>query len=450
MSLNNVSGTTYSSALLIADTYQLPNGSNDSLPPFTLVNGFPASTCLELQSTLGALLISRMTTAQKNDLNAANGMVVFDTTLNDFQFYVNGWVGIPAVVIPTVANDIAIFDNTTGTLSDSGVRLLQSFGQQTLFLGENTGNSGALAGNSVIAFGLSTIPVIDNGSTNSTCVGSGVGLHVTDIDGCCFVGTDIASAVGAGALNQLTAFGSSALENVLSAAVGSTAIGYSSQFSVTTASKCTSVGWGTLQNITVDATASEATALGYSSLFLATTAAATTAIGSNAGSAHTQYTSCTFLGQNADATVNNLVFASAIGAGATVAQSNSMVLGAPGTLVGINTSTPVANFHINGSIAFKQPVVVAPGSFPYIASVNDYMIIGFPTGAGNVVQLPDATAANVGKTYRISNSSSGADQITVTTTSGQPVQNSILNIIVGADFISAPDGVGGYRYYSCY
>src|SRR6266853_2285372 len=107
MSLNNVTGTEYSSALLIADTYQLPNGYNDSLPPFSRVNGFPVSACLELQSTLGGLLISRMTEAQRDNLNVTQGMVIYNTTSNNFNLYSGspgGWIIISGVILPTVGN----------------------------------------------------------------------------------------------------------------------------------------------------------------------------------------------------------------------------------------------------------------------------------------------------------------------------------------------------------
>lgn len=49
-----------------------------------------ASVGLEIQSTTKVLLLSRMTTVQKNALGPINGMVVYDSTLNKFQGYENG------------------------------------------------------------------------------------------------------------------------------------------------------------------------------------------------------------------------------------------------------------------------------------------------------------------------------------------------------------------------
>lgn len=56
----------------------------------------PATSAkLELASTAGALLLTRMTTAQRDALTAVNGMVLYNTTLNKFQGYENGgWVSL--------------------------------------------------------------------------------------------------------------------------------------------------------------------------------------------------------------------------------------------------------------------------------------------------------------------------------------------------------------------
>ena len=48
------------------------------------------SALLELASTIGALLVTRMTTTQKNALTPVNGMIVYDSTLGKFQGYEAG------------------------------------------------------------------------------------------------------------------------------------------------------------------------------------------------------------------------------------------------------------------------------------------------------------------------------------------------------------------------
>ncbi|KKL60533.1 hypothetical protein LCGC14_2204370, partial [marine sediment metagenome] len=51
------------------------------------------SADLELSSTVGAFLNARMTTTQRNALTAANGMQIYNSTTNAFNFYENGaWV----------------------------------------------------------------------------------------------------------------------------------------------------------------------------------------------------------------------------------------------------------------------------------------------------------------------------------------------------------------------
>jgi hypothetical protein len=53
------------------------------------------SAFLQLDSTVGALLLTRMTTVQKNALTAVNGMVLYDGTLNKFQGHENGaWINL--------------------------------------------------------------------------------------------------------------------------------------------------------------------------------------------------------------------------------------------------------------------------------------------------------------------------------------------------------------------
>jgi hypothetical protein len=57
--------------------------------------GPATSAKLELSSTTGALLLTRMTTAQRDALTAVNGMVLYNLTTNKFQAYENGaWANL--------------------------------------------------------------------------------------------------------------------------------------------------------------------------------------------------------------------------------------------------------------------------------------------------------------------------------------------------------------------
>jgi hypothetical protein len=48
---------------------------------------------LDVRSTTGAFIVPRMTTAQRDALTAVNGMIIYNTSTNQFNFYENGaWV----------------------------------------------------------------------------------------------------------------------------------------------------------------------------------------------------------------------------------------------------------------------------------------------------------------------------------------------------------------------
>jgi len=48
---------------------------------------------LDVASTTGALIVPRMTTAQRNAMTAVNGSIIYNTSTNQFNFYENGsWV----------------------------------------------------------------------------------------------------------------------------------------------------------------------------------------------------------------------------------------------------------------------------------------------------------------------------------------------------------------------
>jgi len=84
-------------SLVINTTGSLFNGTGVTIG----AAGLETSAGLEIDSTIKALLISRMTTAQKNALTAVNGMLLYDATLNKFALRENGtWVGVLTGSIP--------------------------------------------------------------------------------------------------------------------------------------------------------------------------------------------------------------------------------------------------------------------------------------------------------------------------------------------------------------
>ncbi|EQB62704.1 MAG: hypothetical protein RBG1_1C00001G0283 [candidate division Zixibacteria bacterium RBG-1] len=58
------------------------------------VSALPAPQgALDVSSATGALIVPRMTTAQRDALTAVNGMIIYNTTTNQFNFREAGaWV----------------------------------------------------------------------------------------------------------------------------------------------------------------------------------------------------------------------------------------------------------------------------------------------------------------------------------------------------------------------
>jgi hypothetical protein len=59
-----------------------------------IATGIAASAILELASTTRALIVTRMTTTQRDALTAANGMLIFNTSTSKFQGYNGSWVDL--------------------------------------------------------------------------------------------------------------------------------------------------------------------------------------------------------------------------------------------------------------------------------------------------------------------------------------------------------------------
>jgi len=81
------------------------------------------SATLELQSTTGALLLNRLTTAQRGALTAVNGMILYDSDVPGVHARVNGaWVALGAgnTAGPSIA-DSHLFDEFMGGTSAIGI-----------------------------------------------------------------------------------------------------------------------------------------------------------------------------------------------------------------------------------------------------------------------------------------------------------------------------------------
>lgn len=402
-----MSGTTFTTPTLIADVYQPDigavddNGSVDSIPSFTMVNGFPASVCLELQSTTGGLLISRMSTAERLALNVANGTEVYDTDVESFFFYEDGgWVSIPGVILPTSSDDIAIFTDDAGTLADSDVSLYTSFGNN-IFIGASDVGNKTLSGQFNVAFGSAELLNNLTGGGGNTFFGSNSGSAMT---------TGVANiSVGSGNLSlsedaqKIIAVGNGILDNLVSGGNETICIGQSILNLATTTSQVIAiganvgqysssigncvfigdfvasnsnpsilsglVGIGQSALSSVDTACANLVALGNEALRFATTATACVAVGTNSLSAITDSatgTQSTACGDNALANATTAVATTALGssAGATQTQYTSCTFIGEDADATVNNLSHACAIGAGASVAVSNAMVLGPsGTF---------------------------------------------------------------------------------------
>lgn len=146
-----INGTMFTTNLLVADTNYTLNGTQE-----VLVTPSSSACGLELQVNSTnvhgglAFCISRLTGAQiaqmATDGNAVNGMLVYNTTTNEFNYFVNGvWVttaGAGAITVPgvTTINAVVLWGDATGTTLLNSTVLISVAGAITGVLDIDAGN----------------------------------------------------------------------------------------------------------------------------------------------------------------------------------------------------------------------------------------------------------------------------------------------------------------------
>ena len=145
--INTTSPAGFVTAVLIADEVTTPGAGSDSIQTGLTT----PSTALELRSTLGALVVSRMTAAQVAAMTPTNGMVVYDTTATAFRFYQNGAfvnlsAGAGGVTGPGLSTNtaVALWNGAGGNVLMNSVVLIDAGGDITGALTIQNG-AGALA-----------------------------------------------------------------------------------------------------------------------------------------------------------------------------------------------------------------------------------------------------------------------------------------------------------------
>ncbi len=321
------------------------------------------SAILDISSTKQGILIPRMTETQKNAIpSPPAGLLLYNTTgFNRFQY--NG--GTPAsplfmdVEVESAANNSIHLWNLAG-ITQSPAQI-GSTGNTSLSIRSNSETLGYLAaGNHTVAMGRNAA----QSSTGMANVALGRGALTFNVNGSGMV------AIGANALNQYndktefphnTAVGADAL-NLCTSCQFSTAIGYKA-IEKSNASFNTAAGSFVLQNAT---TGSQNSAAGYQALQGVTSGSSNVALGHGAGKTITTGNNNTFLGQGANVQGNQptLTNTTAIGEGALVSTSHTMVF---------------------GSLAVNQHAFGIPGK--YYSAVDQAITVGSTFANGNGAYL---------------------------------------------------------------
>lgn len=203
--------------------------------------------------------------------------------------------------------------------------------------------------NNAIIVGNGTDWVVKTGDLARTALGLGSGDTVT------FDTLDVTSKITKEGSIYMHSQGTDSIHVGLNAGnetspgnANNTSLGVNAFQAVVGATNCTSLGKDALKSM---ADGANSTAVGHQALMM-NTGSGNVALGASAGKTYSNMTDCIFIGRDADATADGLFNAMAIGPGATVSTSNTMVIGASGSPVnvGIGTTNVTHRLTVNGQI----------------------------------------------------------------------------------------------------
>ncbi|SFB96379.1 hypothetical protein SAMN05421780_102115 [Flexibacter flexilis DSM 6793] len=345
------------------------------------------------------------------DISLANGLN--DGVLTDvMSLRANGNVGI-GTTAPTAKLEVAGQVKITGGSPAAGAVLtsdatgLASWQVPTPPPGawQLTGNVGTNAATHFIGT-TDNVPLVFkvNGSLagrldqllNNTFLGNASGLAATGGNNTA-IGSSAMMNIGAGFQN--TALGVSSLASTTTGS-NNVAVGISAMGMNISGGSNTAVGFNSLNR---NLSSGNNTAVGGQALFY-TTAGNNVGVGYNAGQANITGTGNVFVGYGADAATSGLANAIAIGAGAIVGASNTMVLGA-GVKVGVNISTTNATLHLNDVISTQSDIRLTSTSTG--TTSTDGLAISINNAAANILSY-EALPLNFG--------TNGANRMVITST----------------------------------
>ena len=315
----------------------------------TTVNGV-ASTALNLTPAIAAATTNTLTATNGNLISTVNGVATTPAvpvllTANNGLNTANGNVqlGGPLLnrtVITTDPSNTLVIDGLQPGFGFEDVVVVDPDGtlrrapakQNDFFYWRTEGNFGIDPDRNF----LGTLENVDLVFRRNNIISGRLALTNTSF------GVNALPNSSAGSEN--VAIGSSALLNNTTG-VRNTALGFSALTGNTTGTQNIGVGYFALNSNT---TGRFNTAFGNSALESLVTGDGNTAIGYSAGTGTLSGEQNTLIGAAA-ASADGITFATAIGAGAYVAASNSLVLGGPNTSVGIGTDSPTNTFHVKPS-----------------------------------------------------------------------------------------------------
>jgi hypothetical protein len=282
-----------------------------------------------------------------------SGTIYFDSATNKLKASLNGSaytdvIGSGGVTGSGTAGQVAYWDGVTSLASPSGIYVDA--------INNRLGINVPVPGYSLDVDGVVNLPL------NAEIYSGGQPIfHVSSGDGRLMIGGNNSIPVA-----NNTAVGVSALSNDVG-------VGLNSAFGL---SAGVNINGGT-RNV----------AIGSNALNPTTTGNDNTAVGESAGFTNTTGSNNIFIGSAADASVGNLNHAAAIGTGAVVADSNSLVIGGGLQKVGITISTPKVALDVGGMVSLRQqPVTLVNGLNsdiqPLLAA--SFLRIDGPTGGFSV------------------------------------------------------------------
>src|SRR5579872_3895476 len=173
MAINLQYPSSMQTGVLIADSISV-NGVPEIPTLLSQANGAPVSAALEIQSSLGALLLPRMTTAARNLLNATPGMLIFNSTTGGIQLFDNTstWAAFTGAGTVTSVNVVS----SGSGVSFSGGPITAS-GTITGTLSSNLQNLSDL-----VTFGL-MVKAGSNYFTRSLASGNVLNISIGNADG---------------------------------------------------------------------------------------------------------------------------------------------------------------------------------------------------------------------------------------------------------------------------